>query len=71
MKKEKSVRAQINELQIGGAADFPLTRYDYVVSCRTRLQMTTDKRFTSEIKRETSVVTITRIEDFVADESAA
>ena len=53
----------MNELEIGGAADFPLARYDYVVSCRTRLQTTTNKTFTSKIDNERDVVTITRGED--------
>lgn len=61
--KEKSVRAQINELDYFEEARFPLSRYDYVVSCRTRLQTTTGKRFTSKIDYEANEVIITRIED--------
>lgn len=61
--KEKSVRAQINGLQIGAEARFPLGRYDYVVSCRTRLQMTTGKRFSSRIDNEAGEVVITRDAD--------
>lgn len=61
--KEKSVRAQINGLAIGAEARFPLARYDYVVSCRTRLQMTTGKRFSSSIDNEAGEVVITRNAD--------
>lgn len=61
--KEKSVRARINELEVGQAAEFPLVRYDYVVSCRTRLQTTTGKQFTSRIDKDRDVVVITRDND--------
>lgn len=61
--KEKSVRAQINDLEIGASVDFPLARYEYVVSCRTKLGFTTGKAFESKTDRERGVVTITRIED--------
>lgn len=61
--KEKSVRAQINDLEIGASVDFPLARYDYVVSCRTRLQTTTVKQFASKIDKERGVVSITRDKD--------
>lgn len=63
MKKEKSVRAQINDLEVGQAAEFPLSRYDYIVSCRTRLQTTTGKQFTSKIDKDRGTVGITRDED--------
>lgn len=59
----KSVRAQINELEINASVDFPLERYDYIVSCRTRLQTTTVKTFSSKIDKDAQVVTITRDED--------
>lgn len=61
--KEKSVRAQINGLTVGTEVRFPLERYDYVVSCRTRLQMTTGKRFSSRIDNEAGEVVITRDAD--------
>lgn len=60
----KSVRAQINDLEIGASANFPIERYDYVVSCKTRLQTTTVvKRFSSKMDTEAQVVTITRNDD--------
>ena len=58
----KSVRARINGLEIGQAVEFPLERYDYVVSCRTRLQTTTGKRFSSRTNKCDGVVIITRKE---------
>lgn len=64
-KKEIPVRAQINALAVGGSVDFPLERYDYVVSCRSRLQTTTVKRFSSKINKDRGEVTITRDEDIV------
>lgn len=61
--KTKSVRAQINDLEVGGWVDLPLANYDYVVSCRTRLQTTTKKQFSSKIMKDDGVVRITRDED--------
>lgn len=61
--KEKNVRAQINGLKVGEAARFPLTRYDYVLSCRTRLQKTTGKRFSSTTDNDAREVVITREAD--------
>jgi hypothetical protein len=57
---EVNVRERINSLDIGASTYFPLARYDYIVSCRTRLQTTTPKRFSSEIDRERGVVKIIR-----------
>lgn len=62
-KQNKSVRAQINDLEVGASAAFPLERYDYVVSCRTRLQVTTGKLFTSKMDSDNKVVVITREKD--------
>lgn len=58
----KSVRGQINGLEVGARIEFDLARYDYVVSCRTRLQTTTGKRFSSRTDKERGVVIITRKE---------
>jgi hypothetical protein len=58
--KPKSVRARINELEISQAVEFPLERYDYIVSCRTRLQTTTGKRFSSRTDKTRGVVVIFR-----------
>lgn len=55
--KEKSVRAQINELEVGDAVGFPVTRLDYVLSCRTRLQQTTGKKFSSRVDDNTVFIT--------------
>lgn len=63
METSKSVRAQINDLEIGGAVTFPITRYDYVVSCKARLQTVTEKRFSSTQDKPNGVVIITRQND--------
>lgn len=63
MKKEKSVRAQIKDLEIGGAASFPLARYDYVVSCKQRLASTLGRTLVSSIDNIAKTVTVTRGED--------
>jgi hypothetical protein len=60
MKKDKSVRAQINDLTVGHSIDFPLSRYEYIVNCKARLQTCTESRFTSAIDKKRGVVTITK-----------
>lgn len=62
-KEIKSVRAILDELEIGGEARFPLSRYDYVVSCRSRFQLSCVKRFKSNIDKEAGEVIITRSND--------
>lgn len=57
---DSNVRETINDLKVGTSTTFPLRRYDYIVSCRTRLQTMTNKKFSSEIDREKGVVKITR-----------
>jgi len=61
--KTKSVRSQINGLEVGSSVDFPLGRYDYVVSCRSRLCLASKKVLYSKIDVERDVVTITRDKD--------
>lgn len=61
MTKEKSVRAQIKDLEVGGSARFPLSRYDYIVNCKTRLQFGTPARWTSSIDNAAGEVLITRV----------
>lgn len=39
MENEK-VRGQINDMQLGDTLTFPVSRYDYIASCRSRLQKT-------------------------------
>jgi len=56
-----NIRAQINALEIGHVASFPLDRYEYVLSCRTRLQTSTGKKFSSKKNKKTGLVQITRI----------
>jgi len=63
MKKDKSVRAQIKDLETGGAATFPLARYDYVVSCKQRLASTLGRTYVSSIDNIAATVTVTRGED--------
>lgn len=60
-KQSKSVRATINDLEVGASAAFPLARYEYVVSCRTKLALATGKVYTSRTDREKNEVVITRI----------
>jgi len=62
-KIEQPVRAQMNAMTIGEKLSWPMERYDYVVNCRTRLQMASDKRFTSTIKEVAEHVTIERVAD--------
>lgn len=66
--KKQSVRAKINGLNVGESVAFPLTRYDYVLSCRYRLQLGSDKVFTSHQDKENNEVIITREEDKTAHE---
>ena len=53
----------MNAMQIGETLSWPMERYDYVVNCRTRLQMAGVKRFTSTTKTIDGQVTIERIAD--------
>lgn len=48
----------MNELAIGAEIEFPLHRYEYVCSCRTRLQISTGKQFTT--KKEKTGITVIR-----------
>lgn len=57
-----NVRKQINALACGEDAEFDIERYDYILSCRTRLQQSTGKRFSSHTQT-VGKVTITRILD--------
>lgn len=56
-----NIRAAINALEKSETANFDLTRYDYVLSCRTRLQKTTGKKFSSKINNAAGTVAITRL----------
>lgn len=60
MAKEENVRATMKALEVKQFHDFALERYDYVVSCRTRLQNATGRTLTSEILRDIKKVRITR-----------
>lgn len=62
-KTDKSVRALIDDLEVGASVNFPLERYEYVVSCRSRVQLVGRKRFKSTTDKEAGVVVITRTED--------
>lgn len=61
MNKKVNVSASIKALEVGENVNFDLARYDYVVACRTRLQMTTGNKYTSRIDREKDKVNIKRI----------
>lgn len=70
MEKLVNVRKEMLGLAIGESADFPIERYDYVLSCRTRLQtITSVMRFSSSTEKA-GLVTITRLEDKTAEISA-
>lgn len=60
MAPKKSARATILEMEIGQTVEFPLTRYDYIVNCKTRLQIGTTQKWASEIDRINQVVKIKR-----------
>ena len=60
-----NVRKVMNDLKIGESADFPIERYDYVLSCRNRLQKSEGKRLSSSTEKA-GFVTITRLEDIEA-----
>lgn len=57
---EINVRAEINALEIGHVATFPLEQYEYVLSCRTKLQTSTGKKFTSRKLSNRGLVAIKR-----------
>ena len=65
--KETSVRALIKNLAPGEAVAFPISRLDYVLSCRTRLQTTEGKKFSSKTDTDAAVVTITREPEVTPD----
>lgn len=56
----ENIRAAINALEKGEAANFELSRYDYVLSCRNRLQTSTGKKFSSKKNNAAGTVAITR-----------
>lgn len=70
MEKVINVRKDMLALEVGQSADFPIERYDYVLSCRTRLQTTTGVRRFSSSTEKVGFVTITRLEDKIAEVSA-
>lgn len=43
----QNVRAEINALEVGDVAMFPIARYEYVLSCRTKLAKATGRAFKS------------------------
>lgn len=59
---KQNVSASIRALDVGDVADFPLNRYNYVVSCRSRVALSKGTAYTSEINRDNDTVRITRIE---------
>lgn len=58
---EQNVRQEILCLEVGEWARFPLFRYDYVLSCRTRLAKKLNRVYSSST--ENGEVVITRMED--------
>lgn len=60
MKKRENISATIKSLKRGEAVNFDLARYDYVVNCRSRIALSTGRKFTSKINRDENTVTITR-----------
>lgn len=55
----QNVRAEIIALEVGAEADFPILRYEYVLSCRTKLakalSRTFDSRTATNTENETRV----------------
>lgn len=43
----QNVRAEIIALEVGDKADFPILRYEYVLSCRTKLAKALGRTFDS------------------------
>lgn len=58
---KQNVRGELNALKIGEWANFPLDRYEYTLSCRTKLQGSTNKIFTSLKQKEVGRVYYQRI----------
>jgi hypothetical protein len=44
---KQNVRGEIDALEISADANFPIERYEYVLSCRTKLAKATGKIFVS------------------------
>lgn len=57
---EINIRQTIAALEVGEFHDFPIEKYEYVLSCRTRLQKTLKRKYPSE--QLDDVVRITRTE---------
>jgi len=62
-KTDEPVRAQMKAMKIGDKLSWPKERYDYIVNCRTRIQMSGVMRFSSTVKDKDDKVTIERIQD--------
>lgn len=70
MEKIINVRKEMNALEVGQSYDFPIARYDYVLSCRGRIQTTTQQKRFSSSTEKAGFVTITREDDLVKAEQA-
>lgn len=58
---KQNVRGELNALEIGDWANFPLDRYEYALSCRNKLQGSTEKKFKSLKQKDVGRVYFQRI----------
>lgn len=58
--EQTNIRATIDALEVEQSATFPIARLEYVLSCRTRLQAVTGKKFASKRDKGLGTVVITR-----------
>lgn len=54
---DQNVRGELNALEIGATARFPIERYEYVLACRTKLSKTTGKKFSSTTNATHVIIT--------------
>lgn len=47
METQQNVRAELIALEVGQEADFTILRYEYVLSCRTKLAKALDRTYDS------------------------
>lgn len=62
MKTKENVRQIIDNLNVNEEITFPLSRYNYIISCKVRAQLLTDKKFKSSTSKENKTIKIIRIE---------
>lgn len=65
-----SLRATILALIPAQSAEFPLERYEYIMSCYQRVQHKTGRKYATKIDREKGVVNVTRTDKGEAENPA-